>query len=97
MSTTLHDHPPQREATTEVPRLTSRRPTPVERLALRVGLLLITYGRRRYASTSGSASCTGSARACSCCRRDEHGDRMLRDPRGPGASPSAAAVRATES
>lgn len=52
MSTTLHPHPPQLEhPQAAAPRLTSRRPTLGERLALRVGLLLITYGRRRYAAT----------------------------------------------
>lgn len=54
MSTTLHAHPPQRAdppqpPDREAPRLHSRRPTTLDKLALRVGLLLITYGRRRYA------------------------------------------------
>lgn len=55
MSTTLSTHPPQRSerplppVEAEAPRLTSRRPTVVDRLALRLGLLLITYGRRSYA------------------------------------------------
>jgi hypothetical protein len=52
MSTTLSTHPPHDELVAhEAPRLTSRRPRPLERLALRVGLLLITYGRRRYAAS----------------------------------------------
>ena len=54
MSTTLYAHPPQQEQLDEqhtAPRLTSRRPTALEKLALRLGLLLITYGRRRYALT----------------------------------------------
>lgn len=52
MSTTLYSHPPhERVETAELPRLTSRRPTPLDKLALRLGLLLITYGRRRYAAT----------------------------------------------
>ncbi len=52
MSTTLYAHPPQpRLDEREPPRLASRRPTPLDRLALRLGLLLITYGRRRYALT----------------------------------------------
>ncbi len=55
MSTTLSTHPPQRTETllphveTDAPRLTSRRPSALDRLALRLGLLLITYGRRSYA------------------------------------------------
>ena len=51
MSTTLQERPPQQVAEQQ---LTSResasRPTALDRLALRVGLLLITYGRRRYAT-----------------------------------------------
>jgi len=51
MSTTLHERPSQQVAEQL---LTSResalRPTALDRLALRVGLLLVTYGRRRYAS-----------------------------------------------
>lgn len=55
MSTTLSTHPPQqtyaprqhREG--DAPRLVSGRPNAIEKLALRLGLLLITYGRRRYA------------------------------------------------
>jgi hypothetical protein len=54
LSTTLSTHPTQQ---TYAPRqhregfapLTSRRPNALEKLALRLGLLLITYGRRRYA------------------------------------------------
>ena len=53
MSTTLSTHPPQQtlhqHGETDAPRLTSRRPTALDKLALRAGLLLITYGRRRYA------------------------------------------------
>lgn len=55
MSTTLSTHPPQQTDSwhphreSEAPRLTSRRPSALEKLALRAGLLLITYGRRRYA------------------------------------------------
>jgi hypothetical protein len=51
MSTTLYDHPPQQQLDEQQPesRLTSRRPTALDKLALRLGLLLITYGRRRYA------------------------------------------------
>ena len=51
MSTTLSTHPPQQTLPPhgEAPRLTSRRPTALDKLALRAGLLLITYGRRRYA------------------------------------------------
>lgn len=55
MSSTLSTHPPQRseslppQVEAEAPRLTSRRPNAVDRLALRLGLLLITYGRRSYA------------------------------------------------
>ena len=57
MSTTLSTHPPQQthdlrpHGETEAPRLTSRRPSALDKLALRAGLLLITYGRRRYALT----------------------------------------------
>lgn len=49
MSTTLHAHPPH-PATEEKPTRASARPTPLERLSLRLGLLLITYGRRRYSA-----------------------------------------------
>ena len=52
MSTTLSTHPPQpavtRESSVEMLRPTSR-PNLVDKLALRVGLWLITYGRRSYA------------------------------------------------
>jgi hypothetical protein len=51
MSTTLHERPPQSVA--EQPLTSHRsvsRPTALDRLALRVGLLLVTYGRRRYAT-----------------------------------------------
>jgi hypothetical protein len=53
MSTTLHAHPPRTRDDEQLPapRLTSRRPTLLDRLALRLGLLLITYGRRRYAAS----------------------------------------------
>lgn len=53
MSTTLHAHPPHRlDETPSAPRSaprSPRRPTALDRLALHLGLLLITYGRRRYA------------------------------------------------
>lgn len=53
MSTTLSTHPPHQalhqHGETAAPRLTSRRPSALDKLALRVGVLLITYGRRRYA------------------------------------------------
>jgi hypothetical protein len=54
VSSTLSTHPPQQihaplPAENDAPRLTSRRPSALDRLALRLGLLLITYGRRRYA------------------------------------------------
>lgn len=54
MSTTLPTHPPQpraeyRPAELTLPRPASRRPSALDRLALRAGLLLITYGRRRHA------------------------------------------------
>lgn len=49
MSTTLHDHPPHALSERLEPRTDARRPTAFDRLALRLGLLLITYGRRRYA------------------------------------------------
>lgn len=55
MSPTLSTHPPQQSHALlshdepEAPRLTSRRPSALDKLALRLGLLLITYGRRRYA------------------------------------------------
>ena len=52
MSSTLTTHPPQpaRPALPEqeMPRLTSRRPNALDKLALRVGLMLVTYGRRSY-------------------------------------------------
>jgi hypothetical protein len=54
LSTTLSTHPPQQ--TYAPPQhgegfapLISRRPNALEKLALRLGLLLITFGRRRYA------------------------------------------------
>ena len=55
MSTTLSTHPPQPAVQTQhvvyvEPRLTSR-PNVVDKLALRLGLWLITYGRRHYAPT----------------------------------------------
>ncbi|WP_395639649.1 hypothetical protein [Pseudolysinimonas sp.] len=54
MSSTLTTHPPQpaRPALPEqeAPRLASRRPNALDKLALRVGLMLITYGRRSYAA-----------------------------------------------
>jgi len=55
MSTTLHPPPspqtrlPHRQVDEPAPRPTSR-PNAVDRLALRLGLLLITYGRRRHAA-----------------------------------------------
>lgn len=64
MSTTLYAHPPQSEhPPTEAPRLTSRRPTLGERLALRLGLLLITYGRRRYAANRQDLAALARRRA----------------------------------
>lgn len=53
MSTTLYAHPPQPrlDEPQQAPRTRSRRPTLLDRLALRLGLVLITYGRRRYALT----------------------------------------------
>jgi hypothetical protein len=56
MSSTLSTHPPQQThaplpAESEAPRLASRRPSALDRFALRLGLLLITYGRRRHASS----------------------------------------------
>jgi hypothetical protein len=48
MSTTLYDHPPQPVAELAPPRPHAR-PTVLERLSLRVGLWLVTYGRRSYA------------------------------------------------
>jgi len=51
MSTTLHERPPQQVAEQHLPlRESAPRPSALDRLALRVGLLLITYGRRRYAT-----------------------------------------------
>ena len=53
MSSTLSTHPPQ-PTDSPIPRVeampprpASRRPSALHRLALRLGLLLITYGRRR--------------------------------------------------
>jgi hypothetical protein len=54
MSTTLSTHPPQpavqplQHVDSQVLRSTSR-PNVVDKLALRLGLWLITYGRRSYA------------------------------------------------
>lgn len=54
MSTTLSTHPPQpavpylQPVETQVLRPTSR-PNLVDKLALRLGLWLVTYGRRSYA------------------------------------------------
>ena len=51
MSTTLHERPPQQVAEQHLAsRESASRPTALDRLALRVALLLITYGRRRYAT-----------------------------------------------
>lgn len=61
MPSTLTAHPPQqapeqpRQLFPEAPRPTSR-PTLVDKLALRLGLWLITYGRRRYSATAEEAS-----------------------------------------
>ncbi len=65
MSTTLTTrpttHPPRqapeqpRQLFPESPRPTSR-PTLVDKLALRLGLWLITYGRRRYRATAEEAA-----------------------------------------
>jgi hypothetical protein len=51
MSTTLSTHPPQPAVTHQahVEVLRTSRPNLVDKLALRVGLWLITYGRRSYA------------------------------------------------
>jgi len=53
MSTTLHAHPPHRldesPSVQRIAPLSARRPTALDKLALHLGLLLITYGRRRYA------------------------------------------------
>ena len=50
MSTTLSEHPPQLRAEQHgSSSLPARRPSVLDRLALRLGVLLITYGRRRYA------------------------------------------------
>lgn len=51
MSSTLYAHPPQLDELS-LPisqHANSRRPTALDKLALHLGLLLITYGRRRYA------------------------------------------------
>lgn len=54
MSPTLSTHPPQHSerplprVEVDAPRLTARRPNALDKLALRLGLLLITYGRRSY-------------------------------------------------
>ena len=75
MSTTLFEHPPQlrtsesgaegRTAEQHVsPSVPARRPSALDRLALRTGLLLISYGRRRYAlSREQSRERTESLRA----------------------------------
>ena len=53
MSTTLSTHPPQPAAPAQPVETTALRPASrpnlVDKLALRLGLWLITYGRRRYA------------------------------------------------
>lgn len=77
MSTTLYAHPPQEQHHDKLDeqrtttRLTSRRPTLGERLALRLGLLLITYGRRRYAATREDLATLAR-------RRDDQRERELR-------------------
>jgi hypothetical protein len=65
MSTTLSEHPPQLRAEQHLsPSLPLRRPNALDRLALRAGLLLITYGRRRYAlSREQSRELANTARA----------------------------------
>lgn len=57
MSTTLSTRPPQQTLhdEAEAPR-TTRRPSALDKLALRAGLLLITYGRRRYALSRDEAA-----------------------------------------
>jgi len=55
MSTTLHAHPPQPVAEL-APSRPHARPTTLERLSLRVGLWLITYGRRSYAKAPRQAA-----------------------------------------
>ncbi|MEO5534646.1 MAG: hypothetical protein ABIR17_05885 [Pseudolysinimonas sp.] len=52
MSSTLYAHPPHQLDELSRPisqHANTRRPTALDRLALHLGLLLITYGRRRYA------------------------------------------------
>ena len=65
MSTTLSEHPPQLRAEQHLSTsLPLRRPNALDRLALRAGLLLITYGRRRYAlSREQSRELENTARA----------------------------------
>jgi len=49
MSTTLLEHPPQQAPEQQPQARRIARPNAFDRLALRVGLMLITYGRRSYA------------------------------------------------
>ena len=102
MSTTLHAHPPRTRDDEQLPapRLTSRRPTLLDRLALRLGLLLITYGRRRYAASreelahrarhlaAGSVSATCSSR-----RDDVAAMRTAEDPTGCPGTPRSRDIR----
>lgn len=69
MSTTLYAHPPQ-PTTEQQPSRHSARPTALERLSLRLGLLLITYGRRRYGKPRNEARIA---------LRDPQYDALVRD------------------
>lgn len=77
MSTTLHERPPHQVAEHRTARETALRPSALDRLALRVGLLLITYGRRRYATPRDFAKRERAHRRAWVAHREHQRDRAL--------------------
>jgi hypothetical protein len=76
MSTTLHERPPHQVAEQQLPaRESTPRPTALDRLALRVGLLLVTYGRRRYATPRDFAKVERAQRRVEAAYADQHSAR----------------------
>jgi len=76
MSTTLHERPPQQVAEQHLPsRESVPRPSALDRLALRVGLLLITYGRRRYATPRDLAKAQRAQRRLETAYAEQHSER----------------------
>jgi hypothetical protein len=76
MSTTLHERPPHQVAEQHLPaRESAPRPSALDRLALRVGLLLITYGRRRYATPRDLAKAQRAQRRVEAAYAQQHSER----------------------